>query len=154
MSVIMLFYFCVCVSMPQRSEESFGPSSAGVTGNCELPSVGTGNQTQILWVSRKYSPAEPPLQPLTTVLEHSIHGHVYEIQLFLSVCVCLARFSAACDPALTQSNTGRKGLISSYKSQSTLERNQDRNLRAGTEAKTVVGLCFLARFPAHVQVPC
>lgn len=44
-------YMCVQVSEEARK----GVSGAGVRGSPEPPDMGVGNQTQILWKSRKHS---------------------------------------------------------------------------------------------------
>lgn len=45
-------HVCGCLKMP---EEGVGWLGAEVTGGCELPSLGTGNKTWVLWKSSKNS---------------------------------------------------------------------------------------------------
>jgi hypothetical protein len=40
------------VGYPPRTDEG---TRAGVTGGCELPGMGAGNQTRVLWKSSKCS---------------------------------------------------------------------------------------------------
>lgn len=44
--------YCMIVQVPWRPGEGIGVPGAGVTGNCELPSIGAGNQTQVIWKSK------------------------------------------------------------------------------------------------------
>lgn len=51
---------CVCACLcPQRLEEGVRCPGAGVTGSCELPNMGTRNQT---WMLCKNSKCSQPLQ--------------------------------------------------------------------------------------------
>ena len=45
------FFVClyVCLQMPAASREGVGLLGAEVTGSCELPNMGAGNQTQVLY---------------------------------------------------------------------------------------------------------
>jgi hypothetical protein len=49
MSVYVHICICMCMRAPDGGIESPG---AGVTGNCELPALGSGHQTQAIWKSR------------------------------------------------------------------------------------------------------
>lgn len=51
-----------CVQMPAEQEEGIEFPGSGVTGGCEPPSMGTGNQTQILQKTSKHSAVEPSLK--------------------------------------------------------------------------------------------
>lgn len=55
--LIMTIYVCLCPwdICLRRTEESIGSPGARVTGGCELPAVSSGNQTKVLWKSRKCS---------------------------------------------------------------------------------------------------
>lgn len=51
---------CVCV-VPAEARRGIISPAARVPGGCEIPGLGTGNQTQILWQSSKCpSPQQPP----------------------------------------------------------------------------------------------
>lgn len=39
--------------VPQRPEEGFESSSAGVKNGCDLPNVGTWNETLVFWRKEK-----------------------------------------------------------------------------------------------------
>jgi hypothetical protein len=69
--VLFLTHVCVCVCVCvcayahececQWRPEELEPSGVGVAGGCELPSVGTRNQTLVLCRSSKYSSLLSPL---------------------------------------------------------------------------------------------
>lgn len=60
---------CVCVWCLQRPEGASYPQLLRVPGGCEMPGLGTGNQTQILWQSSKCpSPQQPPFLHIFVVV--------------------------------------------------------------------------------------
>jgi hypothetical protein len=50
-----IFLMCVLVGMYATMGEPMESRKAGVTGNCEHPDIGAGNQTCDLWKNKKCS---------------------------------------------------------------------------------------------------
>lgn len=47
-------YMYVCVWCLRWPEKDVGSPRIGATNSCELPGMGTGNETQVLWKSKQY----------------------------------------------------------------------------------------------------
>lgn len=68
MFILFDVYEPMCVWCPQRPEEGDGVSGTRVTGTCELPVVGAGNQTQALCRWQALLTPESSLIPIFTLV--------------------------------------------------------------------------------------
>lgn len=56
LKICLYLFMCVCVSVCHMCTGGGGGQKKVLDSlSCDLPDVGVGSQTQVLWVSRKYS---------------------------------------------------------------------------------------------------
>ena len=77
---LAIWLACWC---PQRPEVVVKSPGSEVTGGCELPGMGPGNQTQVLWKRKIFLTVEPSLQTPVLSMFNVVLSHYFSIISFI-----------------------------------------------------------------------